>query len=282
MKNNLIYSCILAFTFFISCEEKVDPSELKLKDGTERIVIEGNIEYFKDEDSQTVNDSGPFIFQITKTTPYFSNTQPNKPNYLSGAVVELSDNTGQYEKLTEFAPGLHSSSTIKAIPGNIYTLKVSAENKTYTATAKMEVYVPVSSLSYEYKENETFFDDGYYVTFKAYDPLGIGNHYRVKGYANNSLFNKPEDYVFSDDLLADGNEIIFECPFVFKANETASIEIVSIAEKENDYLETLIQQLNAGSSPFSVPPANLITNLDNGALGYFGVHSTSRRSLLLP
>ncbi|HHG84236.1 MAG TPA: DUF4249 family protein [Bacteroidetes bacterium] len=99
-------------------------------------------------------------------------------------------------------------------------------------------------------------------------------------YRNDSLFNAPTDLLVSDDRLLDGQIAPFLYPYPHEVGDTIIVEARGISNLTYDYFITFFQQLTGGG-PFGSPPENVITNFDNGGLGFFGTASVVRDTLII-
>jgi hypothetical protein len=101
-----------AAILFYSCQKTVT---LDLKNAPAQIVIQGEV----------TDGPGPYTVMINQSTAFYaSNTFPP----ISGAAIKISDGQGLTDSLTETSPGVYSTHTLQGIPGNTYTLSVSAQN----------------------------------------------------------------------------------------------------------------------------------------------------------
>ncbi|MCS7028257.1 MAG: DUF4249 domain-containing protein [Bacteroidia bacterium] len=281
--------CIIGM---FSCTEEIPPEKLRLKTTEKAVIIEGYISYAVNADSNTVNTQGPFEVKVSTSSPYFE-----KVSFigLSGAVVWMTDNFGQKDYFTEVSPGIYRSDSIQAIPERTYTLNVTYQGKTYSASSYMPTYVPLDSVTYKYVPGINFLPAGYYATIYGVDPPGGNNYYRLRvfkrttdkltGKRIDSLFNGAFDYQggIAEDKFFDGNFIDFQLPYPGKIGDTIRFELCSIDRGSYEYYLSLGQAIANGGSggPFSPPPANPKTNFNNGAYGYFSAESYSRRWLII-
>ena len=268
MREKYIPVLILFMLFgFFSCQEVVT---VNLSSVTPKVVVEGGL----------TNRPGPYTIKLSTTTNYFS---PQSVNRLSGAKVAIADNSGQSDTLRETAPGVYVTSTIRGTSGKTYFLTVNASGQKYTASAFMTDTVRIDSLSYAVRPPRPG-DNGnpsYSFTCSFTDPPAPGNHYGFRLYRNGVLKDDIVDNRIVDDKFINGNAQharIRDNDLI--AGDSVRIELISFDKSAYDFYNTLRQTLSAGG-PFSAPPANPATNLNNSATGYFGVYSISSRSVLL-
>jgi hypothetical protein len=265
----LFQSIIAVFiTIIISGCQKV--INVDLKEAEPQIVIEG-----------LINDrDGPYKVTISKSGSYFY--QPIFP-VVSGAEVIITDNTGTTDTLKETKPGIYLTSKTLGIPGRTYTLRVKSENKEYTGSSTLHSNVPVDSLILV-KDLSTHFDFGgdprdrerieLHCLFR--DPEEK-NFYRIKVIINDTI--NDESYWLYDDQYTNGEYTELRVAHV-TAGDTAIVEMVSLDQQTYWYYRTLANVLYA-NPVFGSTPANPNTNLDNGALGYFGACAVSTKTIII-
>ena len=247
-----------------ACEEVIN---LPLQSTNPVIVIEGKI----------MNLPGPYSVRITKTTDFYD-PMPVPP--VHNATVYVEDDKGHTWYFLEKKPGYYLNNELKGKPGTTYSLKVYVENGFYTASSYLPPPVPIDSVTAQYFAGTRFASTGYYIILYFTDPPGKGNYYRIKLYKDDQ--EGTAIYVL-DDQLIDGNQVnIFLFGSAYQPGDTAVAELQSIDEKVYMYMLTL-SNVNASSpSGSDITPANPVTNLSGGALGYFGAVSITRDTLIIP
>jgi hypothetical protein len=250
------------FLFAAGCTKVIN---VDLVNAQPQIVIEANVANITNGNAQV---------KISKTVTVSSN---NTFPVVSGATVVITDNNVPII-LAEIAPGVYEAPLV-AITGHNYTLKVVAEGKTYEAAATMPVRVNLDSLIVE---NLAFGNQINKTIRPQYtDPVGFGNYYhfreKVNGIRTKTIF------VF-DDRLNDGG--VSTRPLLDRAPEGEE-------KKTGDVIEVEMQCIDASMYRYyneirklqqnnSLTPTNPPNNLSNGALGYFSVHTTQRRTVTIP
>lgn len=250
-----------------SCTKVID---VNLNKTEPVIVIQGEI----------TDTTGPYTVKVTKTIDIDKDN--NFPG-VSGAVVTIADDAGNSETLTDMGSGgIYETRTLQGTPGRTYTLTVVVEGKTYTATSTMPAKVAFDSVGY--KDITTPEGTEPYPTVYYKDPVGKGNYYRAKQYIA-GVFDG-QIFVESDEFI-DGKKreaILFNGPDddddnIITTLGTITIEMQCIDKKNFEYLEQLIE---ADGNSESATPSNPVTNISNGALGYFSAHTSSFKTLPLP
>ncbi len=263
---------ILSTVALTSCTEVID---FDLNDSQTRIVIEGEI----------TNEKKAHEIKVTESTSYYYTEEP--PG-VSGANVSISDGVNTFI-LTEVdtLPGTYrTDSSVQGEVGQQYTLSVSYDNQTYTAVDAMRSVVDMESVFVIPIEDTLFTADTFYwiIMFGQENP-GIGDHYVWDYYLNGELMTYAlVDKAFGNDDFVDGaspadgwpvfNGIPYES---FEVGDSITLEIRSVSGDYFDFIiESLLNTAFRGGF-FDGPPANVSTNIDNGAIGFFRASAVSRK-----
>jgi hypothetical protein len=281
-QNILKYFSISIFFFwsliFVSCEEVIT---LDLENTKSSIVIESII---------TDNDQ-PFKVKISHSQDFY-----NSGDYetIDNAAVVLTDNAGLYDTLVNIGNGIYAGNSVKGINGNTYKLEVLYDGINYQATNTLPIKTELDSLNYEWVEYPH--TNGYLVNMHFTDEPDVKNYYRVKVLVSNNEVKDDKvglEYLLYDDKLFDGKNTKLPAlrgSRLLKAYDTVTIELYSLSPETYNYYKTLSNIIAVNRSALglgqtmiegSSAPANPITNFDNGALGYFGAYSVSRKTIVL-
>ena len=256
------YSILLMVLLVSACKKVID---VDLKSTAPQIVIEGNI----------TDASGPYLVKLSKTVDFSaSNVYPPVTN----ASVYITDSTvGRTEKLFQADSGMYYTSSIIGVSHHTYGLKVSINGQTYTASSTMPARVPLDSVTFA--QNLGFNNQqeiNAVVNFQ--DPLGLGNYYQFTEYVNSRQI--PNIFVF-EDRLSDGRYIqdpLFNDSSYLQRGDTLILTMACIDKNIYNYFFTLMNV--SGNNNFqSVTPANPVSNISNGALGYFSAHTIQQAAL---
>jgi hypothetical protein len=258
----LVFSLIMLIS---GCEKVI---EIDLNDASPNIVIEGLV----------TDKRGPYTVSISKTGSYFN--QPSLET-VSGATVVITDDFNNIDTLNESTPGLYFTSRIRGIYERTYTLKVVAEGKEYTGSTRLADRVPIDSLRLRKGILQGFnFDDDDDTQIDLHcffrDPRDK-NYYRIRVFKNDSI--NTESYRLYDDQYANGliTDIIVSHATL---GNTYRIELWSLDRQTYIYYNTL-GDLMYSNPIFGSTPSNPVTNLSNGALGYFGSYSVTARHITI-
>lgn len=244
-----------------SCTEKID---LKLKNSTPQLTIEGNIS----------DEPGPYYVIVTKSRLY------NEDNSFTGfpsALVVISDDAGNTDTLTEPIAGLYQTNSIQGTVGRTYHLQVTAEGKMYESYCKMQPPVDIDSIVLD---EETNFqgETKKIADILVRDPAGVPNYYRVISYLNGDRSSGFDEH---SDRLWDGKLRSFNVPHSdFHTGDTLKVDLLSLDE----HVHTYFDQFNQNQNNFGAPaaPANPDAVFTPYALGYFSAHSIKSKTVIIP
>lgn len=257
--------CLLLPVLLVtSCKKTIN---VDLRNASPQIVIEGNI----------TDAPGVYAVIITKTVDFSAdNTYPP----VTDAQVTITDSTSHVtDLLTQVDSGVYVTSQIMGFSNHTYYLNVYEGNKVYSANSTMPVRVPLDSISFA--ENIGFNNKeeiNAIVNFQ--DPAGITNYYWFTEGVNSRLI--PNIFVF-EDRLSDGRYVefpLYNDSSYLNPGDTLQLTMNCVDENTYNYFNTLIN-VTGGNNFQAVTPANPVTNLSNGALGYFSAHTTQRASIMV-
>jgi hypothetical protein len=262
---------VLAASFMLSACEKV--VSIDLNQASPHLVIDGMV----------TDQQGPYAVKLSLSGSYFEPSLYFPP--ISNAVVVVTDDQGQRDTLKESISGTYLSTKLQGIAGRTYTLSVVADGKEYDGSSSMPQKVLIDSL---YAVPRTGFggENGYdiYVMFR--DPPQLGNYYRINARSSALIPADSIDgrrYRLFTDKLTNGNEMAERIRAGRNVNpgDTITVELLSIDKAAYDYYSTLRDILSSDRSATSLSPANPITNLSNGPLGYFAAFTVDTRRIVL-
>lgn len=257
-------SCVLA-----SCEKVID---VHLGNTEKKYVIEASI----------TDQAGQCQVVITQTKNFDEN---NTFPPVSGAIVSITDNsTGVTTSLNETSPGTYRHESLVAISGKTYTLKVSVNGETFTASSTIPSLVNMDTI---YTTLDSWFDgeDIILANIEYQDPAGIDNNYRFVRYLNGvktkRLFTNSDDltdgrYTTTKLFVGDNDEEEDK----LKSGDIVKIEMLCIDEAVYKYWYSM-EQSSTGETE-SATPANPVTNISGGALGYFSAHTYQTKTMTVP
>jgi hypothetical protein len=273
MKHNILTIGIISVIFAAACTESFD---IDLNEGeNNRLVVAGEI----------TNEPGPYSVRLTRSTSYFYN-QP-APAEL-GATVTISDGEQTFVLLDEDNDGTYwTDSAARGIPGRTYTLNIKLTNgEEYEAVDHMPIPNRFDTIYYEYTNEEygltlPEYHYFFYATFTEQE--GVDDCYMFYVYFNDSCYNsKFEDvkWAFAGSRY-DGCGL-FENVQICDANEDsipkkpeARFDLFSVSTEYHQFIKDMSDETFGNATILQGPPANIYTNVSNGALGFFCARSTT-------
>lgn len=270
MKNIFLVHNKLAAFFFamisivsISCEKVVD---IDLNSSSPRIVIEGNIS----------DQAGPYFVTLSQTVNF---DETNVFPQIIGANIVLSDNLGNSESLIETLPGIYKTSSMQGVPGRTYTLTVTADGKEYVATSTMPSPVNIDSLTVQNQNIGR--NQMKVISVQFRDPPDVKNYYRFVEVKN----GVEQKFIFLyDDHVQDGSSItssLFADEDTLRTRDSVRVLLQCVDKGVFDFFRTM-RQASRGGGPQATSPANPLSNITNGALGYFNAYAVRSKQIIIP
>ncbi|MBN8836556.1 MAG: DUF4249 domain-containing protein [Sphingobacteriia bacterium] len=257
------YYLLIAFLGMMACKKIVN---VDLKNAPQQLVIEG-----------IVNDVAPPTVTLSKSVTFSSD---NSFPPVSGAAVTITDNAGNNFTLTESSQkGTYSINTIIGKSGRTYTMNVTVNGTTYTAVCQMPQLVNFDSLR---ADAITYGNKVLKVVVPVYtDPLGRGNCYQFIEKINSRVIQNV--YAWNDNVNDGGTNtrrLIYSDQIDslnIKTKDTVAVEMRCIDKSVFNYMYALAD-LNGSQTT----PANPVSNINNGALGYFSAHTSRTKRIIMP
>jgi hypothetical protein len=275
--------CLAAILFAASaCTERFD---IDLDSTYQRLVVEGSI----------TTDSVKHSVILSLTGDYFSNRPSTRVQH---AVVELATNEDTIQlPESETDPGHYETPyALRGVPGTTYELIISGLDinkdgmeERYHSTSRMPGGPELESI--ELKYYETPIVSGYSVLMYAFHPVDQRDWFGFKLMKNSDMLTDSlaKYAVLSDDIFDSGYFPGLPVGFLsdddpreaLHPGDTLTFELNCIEEAYYNFV-TEAQLEIAGNYPlFSGPPANITSNIDNGAEGIFTAYSIQRISVVL-
>jgi Domain of unknown function (DUF4249) len=247
-----------------SCEKVID---VNINEADKKYVIEANVSNSAAE---------PAEVKISQTKRF---TDDNSFTGISGATVTIQVNNGTIYPLAETTTGIYKTAAFTGVPGSSYKLTVTLNGTAYTAVSVMPVkLVKLDTLTVE---DLAFGGSTYKTVYPSYkDPSGLGNSYRFIQYANGVQVKK---IFVQDDELSDG--LTITRPFINQDGDLKSGDVVKVTMQCIDrdvykYWYSLDQAATGANQ--SATPANPVSNITGGVLGYFSAHSVNSKTIVVP
>ncbi|HEY8388242.1 MAG TPA: DUF4249 domain-containing protein [Parasegetibacter sp.] len=267
----LIYTIILILTLGLmhtGCEKIIN---IDTADGSGKLVIEAIV----------TNRTGTCKVLLS-TTKKFS--APNGFTGVTGAQVSITEVGGTVRDLAETAPGVYEAATFRGTPGRTYQLRVEHNGSVYTAESKMPAQTNIESVALI--SDVLFGSERNLAQVSFRDPAGIPNYYKFEQYIND---RKTKNIFIRSDDYSDGNVIRLtlrhdyeddEDELKIKTGDSITIRMMCIDSAVYKYWFSL-NQSSTGQNQ-SASPANPVTNIRGGALGYFSAHTLESKSFKVP
>lgn len=293
MKKN-IFLITTVILLFISCEKKV---EFKLDVVEPKLVVEATIE----------NGLPPVVY-LSKSLDYFSEISPDilTNSLVTDADVYISNGSLTHKlKLYTIPAGggynfsyysTDSSNLSTAFNGEVdksYSLRIVWKGNEYTSTTRIPL--PNRRIDSVFWKPAPAGNSPQKVSLmvRAYDPPGFGDYIRYFTKRNSEPFYPGLNSVY-DDQVIDGSSyevqvergvprngsIPDEFAF-FDKGDTVTLKICNIDKATFDFWRTMEFTYATVGNPFS-SPTKVISNINGGALGYFGGYAAQYRTIIIP
>ena len=262
---------IIGFIILLGCEEATDWN--LDTEATELLVVE----------AQITNELKSHVVKLSRTISDLN----AEPEPVSGAFVVVGSE-GDASLFIEFpiGSGMYYSDTTQAVVGKVYQLYINVNGKEYNALTQMVPVTPLKPLSY-YLVNEEEglyeinFQDSNQPSKKEYwiswghlpdfqelsldETLARTFHYTLESIDVNQLFNPDKDKIR------------------FPAGSIVLRKKYSMSEDQQAFYRTFLSETQWRGSPFDVQKGNVITNLSEGAIGYFSASTVvSDTTIIIP
>jgi hypothetical protein len=266
---------ILLFAATTSCEKVID---LDLPKGDALPYV----------DAWITNKPGVQSIKFLKAVNYMNS---NAPEPITDAQITVTDITSSKDYPFNYSNGAYSydaGNNPIGVVGHIYKLRIAYKGETFEATDTLKRVTTIDSLPYEFQEEESDEEEGFYVKLYARDLPGARDYYWIRTYKNNELNHYVGemlsiDGAFGEEGITDG--FAFIPPFrdgvtsgeePYKKGDHVKVVIRSLSRNGFYFLEQAVKQLeNQGmfAEVLQNVPAN-VKNLQAGSTtkiyGWFG------------
>ncbi len=250
-----------------SCTERID---IKLDSDRQRLVVEAII----------TDIPGNQYVKLTKTADYFSNKPPEG---VSNAVIKIKTS---YNTIT-----LNENDSIKGfyefpfefvgVQGSDYSLDINLDSEiagqtNFTANTKMP-YLSDDVDSIQVVWNPRF--EAWVIRLFALDPPSE-DYYMFNGIRNGVLITDSIHKVnIANDNFFNGNytkgvAVLVLDDYELEPGDTFTLALSNITKDYAAFVNEIQTEIQANEPLFSGPPANISTNISNGAIGWFTAYPT--------
>ncbi len=260
---------LLSATSLFSCQKVIN---VDIRDAEIRSVVEA-----------VVSDiPGESVVKLSTTKKI---SESNQFPGISGAVVSVTDDAGTRTTFGETTPGVYTHASFRGVVGKTYFLEIKANGETFTGRSTMPQKINLDTL---FITEEVLFGETRKLANIAYqDPPGKGNCYRYVQYING---NKSKPIFVNNDDYVDGKYVDTKLWYIvddeddeeeeIKSGDTVEIVMLCIEPVVYKYWYGVFQSATGNTQPAS--PANPVTNINGGALGYFSAQTFQKRSVQVP
>ena len=245
-----------------------------LQSCTERIDIQLDTEYQKFAVEGYITPEYQFV-KLEKTGGYFSQEAP-PPVENATVTVSVGDDIFQFNEVT-YQPGVYIPEfPLPTDVGTQYKLIIdlaeAINEKTHfeSETTMPRLDAIVDSIRVIYRGDF----ESWVIKLYAYEPPGP-DYYMFSAMKNGEpLTDTLQRLGISDDKLVDGMYlpgiyVLFLYKDEIEIGDTVTLFTSGISEDYFRFLDEAQQELHPNVPFFSGPPANVRSNISNGALGYF-------------
>ncbi len=274
------------------CEKDIN---IKLDPSLTRLVIDATIE----------NGRPPMVF-LSKSLDYFSKIDPSvlSASFVHNAKIRISDRATEVllkEDSIKNASGTKiyfyttaaSNASFLGKLNTSYDMVVETGGATYKASTKIpSITRKIDSLWWE-KLPLAKDSNRAKVMIRATDRPGLGDYIRFFTKVGQQPFLPGFNSVFDDQVIDgksytiqvdkgfDKNGQFSDSSSYFKRGDTVILKLCNIDKQTYDFWRTSEFNFQSVGNPFS-SPIRILSNIDNGALGYFGGYGAQFRTIIIP
>ncbi|TLX76177.1 DUF4249 domain-containing protein [Labilibacter sediminis] len=276
---------VLALVFLNACTEEI---EMEFKSVQPQLVVDA---VFTDQVRE-------HYVILTRSSDFLSN-EPNPA--VSKATVQLRDayNEIVLEELHD-KPGVYLiPKSFRGIYGQTYTLSISGVDinedgveEEYSAVNTLYPVVDIRGIALGWSLTQG--QKAWQVLLYTKDPEETKDYYAFTLYLNGeSISPKISETEYADDKYFNGNEVngvwvhsVVEednegnpTDHVLQLGDWVKLEMQSINQDYYEFIDAVHQETGIKVPLFSGPPANVPTNVSNGARGFFRTYSLVQDSI---
>jgi len=274
-----------------ACERVVG---LKVTDGPELLVVEARLEVRRVQERPAGPVLNPQVIRLTTTAPYFTNAAAPPAR---AAAVQVVDDASRSVLMAEVTgtPGTYAASDLPIVVGRQYTLRIQWQGDQYEAAEVVQAAVPIDSLYFVPRPNQSAATEGLRATIDAVDPPAATNFYLWEQWVDGVRQVSPDTGTrtrsIADDELLNGRVVRRFQPYIdirVRSGQVVQLRQFAISRSAYNYYFAFNGEISGDGSPFSFPSANLRGNVRNTtnprkrALGYYIAAEYSERSGVVP
>ena len=289
-----IFFLFIACFILTSCEKGVT---FDLDESSPKLVVEATIE-----------TNQPPIVILTKSQNFFDQITPDilVGSFVRNAEIYVSNGTLTH-KLKEdsihvansyyfYFYSIDSSNLSTAFTGQTntqYSLRIVSGGNEFTATTKIPALTRrLDSLFWKQAPGS---NDSNKVALmvRATDQAGYGDYIRYFTKRNKEPFYPALNSVYDDQIIdgtsyeievergVDRNQDLPDNYSLFDKGDTVTLKLCQIDKGTYDFWRTMEFSYGSIGNPFA-SPTKVLSNVSNGALGYFGGYAPQFRTIIIP
>ena len=277
MMKRIPFYIFIAAALLQACEEPMDVTFNET--GTKKIVVEGSI----------TTDTLSHLIILSWSSDFFSS---DSQQMVRNADLRITDGEKSF-KLNETMPGVYL--TEPSVYGEIYktyTLRIKLEDgREYSASDRINSLPEVDSVTVRdtilYQGPDKGNVSGYAIMYFGPEKPSPGDFYFWNLFINDTIFNKYYwNSTFTDDKFVNGSYIhdfmvyFIQNSDLMKDTNSLVLETLSISKNYYNFLMDSNQETVWRGSPWDAPPANINSNIENGA-GFFKATAVKRNKIVL-
>jgi hypothetical protein len=263
----------LAFSslMLVSCTKEI---QVDLNTSDPKLVVEATLH----------NQTDTASVLLSRTVNF---SEPNRFPSVTDASVVIKDSEGNSWNLVQTSPGVYQHFQLRGVIGRTYSLEITL-NDGQVFTAQSTLPEPVTLDKVEFIER-TFGAPGsdndsinYFVLPRFLDPAGIQNNYRfvqtLNGVKDHTIQVR-NDNIFSGRV---NEQPLINPDLDIHSGDEVLLEMQCIDVGVYNYFFSLSQSIGGGGPNAAAVPANPVSNISGGALGFFAAYSVQKLTVLAP
>lgn len=285
---------IVAGCILLSCEKGVT---FDLEEPAPKLVVEATIE----------TGELPLVI-LTKSQNYFAQITRDilAASFVHNGEVSMSNGTvtnkfkedsvllPNGDNFYYYRPDQSNPSTVFAGQENtVYSLQILVDGREYTATTRIPTVTRRIDSMFSKPAPGSNDPNKAVVMVRATDKPGLGDYIRYFTKRNSEGYYPAFNSVF-DDQVIDGSTYEVEVErgvdrtqdlpddyTLFEKGDTVTVKLCQIDKATFDFWRTMEFSYTNIGNPFG-SPTKVLSNISNGALGYFGGYAPQFRTIIIP
>ncbi|MCJ7448014.1 MAG: DUF4249 domain-containing protein [Bacteroidales bacterium] len=254
-----------------SCEEVVN---IDLNSANPAFVVEGKM--YKDSTC---------LVRLTQTTSYFS---LEEPQCIEDASIIINDGTS-HQELSYTGNGFYIGDSVIGTEGKNYEIEIVHDGIIYEGISYMPQKTNLISVSYTKSQSQSILNPNaetvFTITCEFSDNPDADNFYLVR-FISDGAMAEDSYYLLTEEKTNDGiinntNNIISFSESIFYEGGEIDVQVFSIDKSVYNYFLQLNDILFWKRRVMPPTPYNPISNITNGALGYFAAWAFDSRRIIL-